>query len=54
MKKTKRYQKEINIMSIKKVLACTLAATAAFAAMSFSSCGKDDGCSTVKMIEIPL
>ncbi len=29
-------------MSIKKVLACTLAATAAFAAMSFSSCGKDD------------
>lgn len=41
-------------MSIKKVLACTLAATAAFAAMSFSSCGKDDGCSTVKMIEIPL
>ena len=29
-------------MSIKKVLACTLAATAALATMSFASCGKDD------------
>ncbi len=29
-------------MSIKKVLACTLATTAAFATMSFTSCGKDD------------
>ena len=38
-------------MSIKKVLACTLAATAAFAAMSFSSCGKDDAIYVATAIE---
>ena len=30
-------------MSIKKILACTLATTAAFATLSFSGCNKDDG-----------
>lgn len=29
-------------MNIKKVLACTLATTAAFATLSFTACGKDD------------
>lgn len=38
----KNIKKEIFIMSIKKVLACALATTAAFATMSFASCGKDD------------
>ena len=30
-------------MSIKKILACTLATTAAFATLNFSGCNKDDG-----------